>query len=303
MGQLEEMAIFVRIVDAGSISKAAEQLNIAKSAVSRRLNELEKRLGVSLLTRSTRTSSLTDIGRNYYLRCVTLLDDVNCIDAQTSNNNAALTGVFKFTAPIAFGVTHLNAAINEFSNLHPELKFQIDFSEGKIDLIEQGFELAIRIGKLQDSSYQARQITAIEHVICASPKYLKTHKTIKHYQDLEAHSFLKFDSNSTSQLTNKSSHINIIDENNKQQSIVLNPKMSSNNGEFLKQMALNSKGLVYLPTFLIHQELKANTLIPVLSQYRYPQMFAYAVYPKNRFLSQRCRLFIDFICEWFESGV
>ena len=161
MGQFEEMQNFVRVVEAGSISKAAGHLGVAKSGVSRRLVELESRLGVRLLNRTTRRSSLTEAGQAFYSGAKKLLGDVSELNAATADSDALLEGTFRLAVPLSFGLCHLSPAIDEFLGSHPELTINIDFSDRHIDLVEQGVDLAIRIADMSDSSLQARRICPI----------------------------------------------------------------------------------------------------------------------------------------------
>ena len=192
MGQLEDMAMFARIVDAGGIGKAAEQLDIAKSAVSRRLSDLEKRLGTQLLHRTTRSYSLTDAGLIYCQRTQNILDDVSELNEMTAGSKAHVEGILKISAPLSFGLMHLSPLIDDYAREYGELGFQIDFSDRQVDLVEEGYELAIRIGTLNDSSYQARRITRIKHVLCASPVYLEKVGLPASPEDLDKHPFLQY---------------------------------------------------------------------------------------------------------------
>lgn len=292
MGQLEDMAMFVRVVEAGSITKAAEQLNIAKSAVSRRLKELETRLGSQLISRTTRQSNLTQAGEQYYQKVHHILSEVDALNEETSGTPTRIEGTLKMTAPLSFGLMHLNDVIDEYANQHPELKFELDFSDRHTDLIEEGFELAIRIRELQDSSYQAKRLALIRYALCASPEYLERMGTPKTFDDLSEHEFLQYG-------MSKSSAIELIDEQGKKHQVAVNGKIKANNGDFLREMAVKGHGIAFLPTFITYQALISGELVPILQQYQLPTLNAYAVYPKNRFLSQRCRYFIDFIAERF----
>ncbi len=292
MGQLEDMAMFVRIVEAGSITKAAEQLNIAKSAVSRRLKELETRLGSQLISRTTRQSNLTQAGEQYYQKVHHILSEVDALNEETSGTPTRIEGTLKMTAPLSFGLMHLNDVIDEYANQHPELKFELDFSDRHTDLIEEGFELAIRIRELQDSSYQAKRLALIRYALCASPEYLERMGTPKTFDDLTEHEFLQYG-------MSKSSTIELIDEQGKKHQVAVNGKIKANNGDFLREMAVKGHGIAFLPTFITYQALISGELVPILQQYQLPTLNAYAVYPKNRFLSQRCRYLIDFIAERF----
>lgn len=292
MGQLEDMAMFVRVVEAGSITKAAEQLNIAKSAVSRRLKELETRLGSQLISRTTRQSNLTQAGEQYYQKVHHILSEVDALNEETSGTPTRIEGTLKMTAPLSFGLMHLNDVIDEYANQHPELKFELDFSDRHTDLIEEGFELAIRIRELQDSSYQAKRLALIRYALCASPEYLERMGTPKTFDDLTEHEFVQYG-------MSKSSAIELIDEQGKKHQVTVNGKIKANNGDFLREMAVKGHGIAFLPTFITYQALISGELVPILQQYQLPTLNAYAVYPKNRFLSQRCRYLIDFIAERF----
>lgn len=292
MGQLEDMAMFVRIVEAASITKAADQLNIAKSAVSRRLKELESRLGAQLISRTTRQSNLTQAGEHYYQQACSILNEVDALNEQTSGAPTQVEGTLKMTAPLSFGLMHLNDVIDEYADRHPDLKFELDFSDRHTDLIEEGFELAIRIRELQDSSYQAKRLALIRYALCASPQYLEEMGVPETFDDLKNHEFLQYGMNKTSTIT-------VIDEQGKKHQLTLNAKIKANNGDFLREMAVKGHGIAFLPTFITYKTLASGELVPILQQYQLPTLSAYAVYPKNRFLSQRCRYLIDFIAERF----
>ncbi|PYE36607.1 LysR family transcriptional regulator [Psychrobacter fozii] len=292
MGQLEDMAMFVRIVEAGSITKAAEQLNIAKSAVSRRLKELETRLGSQLISRTTRQSNLTQAGEQYYQKVSNILNEVDALNEASSGAPTRIEGTLKMTAPLSFGLLHLKDVIDEYANQHPNLNFELDFSDRHTDLVEEGFELAIRIGEMQDSSYQAKRLSLIRHTLCASPEYLDKMGTPKTVEDLADHEFLQYS-------LSKSNTIELTDEQGKKHQVDVNSKIKINNGDFLRDMAVKGHGITFLPTFITYQTVASGELVPILQQYQLPMLTAYAVYPKNRFLSQRCRYFIDFIAERF----
>src|SRR5512139_3220889 len=192
MDRFAHMQIFVGVVEAGSITAAAEQLNLAKSAVSRRLAELEAHLGVSLIQRTTRRLNLTDSGRAYYARCVAILADVDEAESAVSQVHGALKGHLKVALPLAFGLLHLAPLIHDFMAQHPEVRFELDFNDRQVDLMQEGFDLAIRIATLEDSSLIARRLAPIRHVVCASPAYLAHHGTPGTAADLERHVCLAY---------------------------------------------------------------------------------------------------------------
>ena len=292
MGQLEDMGVFIRVVEAGGISRAAEQLGLAKSAVSRRLLELETRLGVRLLNRTTRTSSLTDSGQHYYERAIKIFDDVNELNTMTSDLNTRLEGSLKLAAPLSFGLYHLSSAIEAFTSQHPSLIINIDFSDRHVDLVEEGIDLAFRITTLKDSTLIARKISPIRILLCASPDYLKQYGTPVTPDELNDHQLLhyQFPGSSSWKLT---------DKKGKEHKVQINARMIANNGDFLKDMAIAGHGIFACPTFLCWRAIATGDLVPILSDYKLPQLNAYAVYPQTRYLSQRARVLIDFLVERF----
>ncbi len=293
MGQLEDIQLFIRIVEAGSISRAAEQLNIAKSAVSRRLQELENHLGVRLLNRTTRTSSLTENGQNYYERAVRIIDDVSELNALTIDANTALEGTINLAAPLSFGLFHLSAAIDSFLKDNPGIQINIDFSDRQVDLIEEGLDLAFRIAELKDSSLIARRICPIRLLLCASPEYLKQYGKPESIDDLKKHRLLHYSN------LGGSTKWRLIDKKGTEHKVDVSANILANNGEFLKDMAVAGHGIIATPTFISWKAITTGELVCVLTDYKLPQFNAYAVYPKNRYLSQRVRLFIDFLCQRF----
>ncbi len=294
MGQLEDMNAFVRIVEAGSISRAADQMGVAKSAVSRRLVDLEGRLGAQLLNRTTRRSSLTDAGQRYYQRALHILADVNELNAETAERRGALEGVLKVAAPLSFGLLHLAPAITDFAKLHPGIVFDLDFSDRQIDLVDEGFDLAVRIAELGDSSHMARRLAPISLSLCASPGYLHNRVAPRHPDDLKQHDILHYGIASVRAWT-------FTAPNGQDVSVRLPMRMSADNGEFLCHAALAGLGITILPTFVAWREIEAGNLVAVMTDYTLPARSAYAVYPQTRHLSQRVRAFIDFLVERFSG--
>ncbi|GAF57299.1 transcriptional regulator, LysR family [Psychrobacter sp. JCM 18901] len=276
MGQLEDMAMFVRIVEAGSITKAAEQLNIAKSAVSRRLKELEERLGSQLISRTTRQSKLTQAGEQYYQQVNNILRAVDAVNEHATDAPMRIEGTLKMTAPLSFGLMHLNDVIDKYANKHPNLRFDLDFSDRRIDLIEEGYELAIRIGELQDSSYQAKKLALIRCVICASPDYLARMGMPETLDDLDNHALLQYSLGQTNS-------INLVDTEGRSHHRTIDAKIKATNGEFLVDLAVKGHGITFVPTFIAYKQLALGELVPVFQHYQLPTLTAYAVYPKNRF--------------------
>lgn len=292
MGQLEDMQVFVRIVDSGGISLAADQLGIAKSAVSRRLSELENRLGVTLLNRTTRSSNLTDAGKTFYERSQQLINEVDELNNLTSDPEFSLSGTLRISVPLSFGLTHLSKPIEIFSKEHPELTLDITFIDNETDLVEGGYDLAFRIGKLEDSSLQARKIAPIKLVVCASPEYLQKHGTPKVPEELKNHKMLKY------ALHGKLGW-NLIDKNGTSHTIHVQSKMIANNGDFLNKMAIANCGVLLSPTFISWEAIENKDLIHILKDYEFEEIYSYVVYPQSRYLSRKIRLFIDYLTDYF----
>jgi DNA-binding transcriptional LysR family regulator len=292
MGQLEQMQNFIRVVEAGSISRAAEQLGVAKSGVSRRLVELESRLGVRLMNRTTRRSSLTEVGQAFYQGAVKLLGDVSELNAAAADTEASLEGTLRLAFPLSFGLCHLSPAIDEFLCAHPGLNVNIDFSDRHIDLVEQGVDLAIRIADMSDSTLQARRICPIRLLLCASPAYLEQHGVPEAPEDLKAHRILHYDIGGGSVLR-------LLDGQGGEHTVQTRPRIVANNGDFLRDMAMAGHGIILTPSFIAWQAIAAGDLVSAMPAYCPQSLSAYAVYPQTRYLSRRARLFIDFLVERF----
>ena len=295
MDRLENMHIFTKIVEAGSISGAAERLGVAKSAVSRRLKELEEHLGVELFHRTTRRMNLTDTGRAFYQQAIRILEDVVEAELATSQAHSTLKGNLKVALPSSFGSMHMGPAINEFLQIHPQIEFDLDFNDRQVDLIQEGFDLAIRIASLPDSSLIARRLAPVKHVLCASPDYLEKHGTPQSLDDLPNHQCLAYS------LLHDYQTWTFTDKNNQETKITMIPHIKASAGEFLRDAAVNAQGIVLLPTFIVYKEIESATLVPLLNEYHPWQIDAYAVYPQTRHLSQRVRAFVDFLVKRFEG--
>ena len=259
---------------------------------SKRLSLLEHELRTQLHNRTTRTYSMTEAGQRYYQRRKLIIDEVEELNSQTSSSKRALAGTLNIAVPLSFGLTHLAPALDLFLLQHADLKLNINFSDQKIDIIEQGVDLAFRIGQLDDSSLQARKIAPIKHLLCASPEYIALHGEPKTPNDLKQHKILKYGSA-------EQNGWKFLNQDGQEQVVHLEPHFIANNGDFLKSLAESSHGITYLPTFIVWQSLANHTLVPVLTEYHQQTMHAYAVYPPNRHLPVKVRSLIDFLVKRF----
>ncbi|MBT8441868.1 MAG: LysR family transcriptional regulator [Gammaproteobacteria bacterium] len=292
MNRLLEMETFVQVVDAGGISAAADRMDTAKSAVSRRLAELESRVGASLLNRTTRRLSLTGAGAAFYERCKTILADVAEAEQCVGDAEADLRGTLRVAAPVSFGVAHLGPAINDFLMEHPDVAFDLDFNDRQIDLVAEGFDLAIRIAKLRDSSLMARRLTSIRSVVCASPGYWNARGRPQRPAELKQHLALRY-SNAPRRGWSWAG------PGGDRGSVSVPGSQIANNGTYLGQAAIAGLGVICIPLFIVYEAIESGELEPALTEYRWGDVDAYAVYPQTRHVSRRVRAFIDFLAERF----
>ena len=297
MARFEDIQAFMRVVEAGSISAAAERLGIAKSAVSRRLSDLEKHLGVQLLRRTTRRLNLTDTGRSFYDRCQRILADLEEAEAAVSQAHGLLQGRLRVAAPLSFGVRHLGPAIAEFMQRHPQVRFDLDFNDRQVDLLAEDIDVAIRITRqLEDSSQIARRLWTSRVLLCASREYLRVHGTPTTPAELAAHQGLLYSNAPDPALWT------LRGADGRDYSVRVQEQLRSNNGDFLRQAAVAGAGLLLSPSFIVHESLRRGELEVVLPEYHHEELHAYALYPQTRHLSQRVRAFVDFLVERY-AGV
>lgn len=296
MDRFENMHAFVRVVEAGSISTAADRIGVAKSVVSRRLKELEEHLGVELFHRTTRQMILTDSGRTFYQQSVRILEDILEAEHATSQFHGALKGNLKVALPLSFGLMHLGPAINAFLQAHPDIEFDLDFNDRQVDLLTEGFDLAIRIASLPDSSLIARRLAPIQAIMCASPAYLERMGKPRLPEELINHRCLVYN------LISNFDTWNLYDADGQLIKTRIVPYLKASNGEFLRDTAAAGMGIVLMPTFIVYKEIESGQLVPLLTEYRYSQLAAYAIYPQTRHLSRRVRAFVDFLIKRFEGA-
>lgn len=294
MNRFEEFETFVRVVEAGSLTAAADQMGIAKSAVSRRLKELETRLGVQLMTRTTRQLTLTDSGNALYERALRLLADWKETEGDIRAAETALSGKIRIAAPVSFGVAHLGPAIHDFSEQNPDVEFEVYFNDRRVDIIAEGQDLAIRIGALDDSGLIARKLAPIKVVAAASPDFLKQHGKPKSARALEKLPELRYANRSDDSWP-------YVSPEGKRGKIKMSATLSGTNGEFLRDAAVLGHGVAILPCFIIHNELRDGSLVDIMPGYDWGDLTAYAVYPPTRHLSSRVRAFVDFLVERYKG--
>ena len=295
MNRFENMGAFIRVVETGSISRAADRLGVAKSAVSRRLKELEEHLGVELFHRTTRKMNLTETGRAFYHQSVRILEDVLEAEHATSQAHGKLKGSLRIALPSTFGLMHMGPAINEFLQANQQIEFDLDFNDREVDLIEEGFDLAIRIANLPDSSLIARRLAPIQTVMCASPSYLKDKGRPQTPDELVDHQCLVYS------LLRDFDYWHLTDSNGKESRTKIHPYLKASTGEFLRDAAVQGQGIILIPSFIAYKEIEQGDLVNILEDYKTPQIDAYVMYPQTRHLSQRVRAFVDYLVKRFEG--
>jgi DNA-binding transcriptional LysR family regulator len=293
MDRFADLEAFVTVVNSGSFSAAAERLGTAKSALSRRISALEQRLGAKLLHRTTRKLSLTDAGRTLFERANRLLADLDEAEQAVRDDQAELRGRIKVAAPVTFGIRHLAGAITDFMCQHPDLQLDLDLNDRQVDLVEDGLDLAVRIGELPDSSLIARRLTRIRRVVVASPDYLERHGTPDHPLDLADHVGLLY-----SNISHRETWC-FHDAQEREWIPDIPIRLRANNGDLLTAAAEAGLGVLVVPTFIAHTAIERTSLIPILTDFPLSDVGLHLVYTPGRQLSQRVRVLADFLAERF----
>lgn len=295
MDKFSDLEAFVTVVDSGSFSAAGERLETAKSAVSRRVSTLEQRLGVKLLNRTTRRLSLTEAGRAFHERATRILADLDEAEQAVGDSQSALSGQIRLAAPLSFGLQHLSPALNQFSHTHPEVQLHIDLNDRQVNIVEEGFDLAVRIGQLEDSSLIARRLCPIRFVTVASQAYLEQYGTPETPQQLSQHRGLRY-SNSP-----RPTAWSYVGADGVSIQADVPDQLVANNGEILTQAALDGLGIAKEPSFIAYQYLLDRRLQRILTDYKVNSVNLYVMFPPGRYMSRRVRALADFLLSYFGS--
>jgi DNA-binding transcriptional LysR family regulator len=275
---LAEMAVFSRVVSAGSLSAAARELGLSPAVISRRLAALESRLGVRLINRTTRSLHLTDEGANYYDTCARLLSEIEEADAAVSAGRVEPQGPLKVALPASFGHRHIAPLIPQFASRYPKVQLALTLSDRSVNLVDDGFDLAIRIADLADSSLAARKLAPNRRVVCASPEYLRRHGLPRTPQDLVEHKGPRGEPGS----------------------VRVSGRYACDNWEVLREWALAGLGVALKSTWDVRLQLEDGSLVSLCPGYTFDTDVAiYAVYPHRRFLPAKTRAFIEFLADSF----
>ena len=292
MDRFLEMQTFNAVVDAGSFVKAAEALNMSKAAVSRYVVDMETRLGVRLLHRTTRRLSLTDEGQVFYGRSKELLAELAEAEDEITSRSDAASGLLRINAPFTFGILHLAPLWGTFMAQHPKVKLDVTLADRLVDLVEEGYDLAIRIATLENSSLVSRKLATTRTILCASPQYLKLHGTPEHPEELAQHAVISYSYLSTGdewRFTGPEGPV----------SVKTRPCMHTNSGDTCRAAALAHQGVILQPNFLVGKDLSEGSLVELMPQYRSIEFGIYAVYPTRKHVSAKVRAMIEFLADHF----
>lgn len=294
MDRFLEMRTFSAVVDAGSFVGAADALGFSKAAVSRYVGDLETRLGVRLLHRTTRRLSLTEEGEVFYARSKELLAGVEEAEAELSSRSAAARGLLRVNAPVTFGIRNLAPLWGAFRALHPQVDLEVTLSDRVVDLVEEGYDLTIRIATLPSSTLISRKLTSTRMTLCASPQYLEKQGVPRHPHDLASHAVISYSHWSTGNEWH-------FDGPKGRVSVKTRPWISSNNGDTCRAAALAHQGVVLQPDFLVGTDLVAGTLVELMPEYRALELGIYALYPTRKHVAPKVRALIDFLTRQFAA--
>jgi DNA-binding transcriptional LysR family regulator len=289
MDRFAELQALVAVVESGSFSRAGERLGVAKSMVSRRISQLENRLGVQLLQRTTRSLSLTQAGQQFYERALRVLADLDDAEQSLADDASGLRGRIRLAAPLSFGLQHLRNALTDFMVEHPSIEIELDLNDREINLVEEGFDLALRIGELRDSTLIARRLGTARFVACASSGYLTEHGTPTHPQDIAHHTGLHYTNIPPSQAWQ-------FDVGERKPLVVIpGIRLRANNGDVLADAAASGLGIVYGPTFIASRHIETGRLVPILTPFRRRPIGIHAVFPPGRLLPRRLQTLTKFL--------
>ena len=290
------LTAFAKVVETGSFARAAERLDVSVSSVSRHVSLLEAHLDARLLNRTTRRLSLTESGRVFHERCVQLLADLAEAEETATAGTAVPRGTLRLTSSITFGARHLAPAIADFLTRFPAVRFEVELSDRAVDLVDEGFDVAVRIGAIGSQNLVGRKIGETSLVCCAAPSYLERHGEPRAPEDLAAHTCLTYEYSSLKNMWP------FRDRDGRDRNVRINGPVRANNGRFLEALAVAGAGIVYEPDFIVGPDVRAGRLKTILREFRPPSANIYVAYPSRRHLSAKMRVFREFLAERFATA-
>lgn len=295
MDRLTEMEAFASVVDLGGFTDAARKLGLSKSAISKHVSSLEARLGARLLNRTTRRVSPTEIGLAYYDKARQVLDNASEADAMVTSMQSEPKGSLRLSANADFGVNHISKALGQFLNRYPEINVNMVLGNRNVDLLSEGFDLAIRIGDMEDSTLRTRKLAETNMRIIGSPSYFQENGTPMRIDDLSQHKLLHFSNQSSGNVWKLTA------PSGEKRMIRAGGSLTVNDGQSLLQAAEDGLGIAYLPSYLYHEAVEEGRLMIVMPDLPIDTLGIHLVYPPGLYTQPKLRAFIDFLVEHFKS--
>ena len=294
MDKFQEITTFTAVVDAGSFVKAADRLGMSKAAASRHLVDLETRLGIRLLHRTTRKLSLTEEGELFYGRCKEILETLESAENEITSHTDDVSGHIRINAPFSFGIRKLAPLWGIFHQKYPKVTLDVVLSDRLVDVVDEGYDIAIRIAALTNSTMVSKKLTTTRIVLCASPTYLKEHGIPKQPADLVKHQVINY-----SYWAGKEEWS--FDGPQGKESVNIKPFMQTNNGDTCLVAALAHQGIVLQPSFIVGDAIRAGDLVEIMPQYKSIELGIYALFPTRQHIAPKVRVLIDFLVEYFSK--
>lgn len=296
MDQLAAMRAFRRVVETGSFTAAAAELNQSHTIVSRQVRQLELQLGAQLLNRTTRRFALTEAGQEYYERSRQIIDQIDDAARAVSAHQALPSGMLRINAPMAFGTLELTQWLPQFILANPQLKVDLVCNDRLVDVIEEGFDVALRLTRsLPDSTLVAKRLTRCEILLAAAPAYLQRHGVPQQPGDLTQHNCLTYT------LAQKANEFQFYGADGSEHTVNVCGNLQANTSIALRSAALAGLGIAATSSFIVHEDLRRGDLLKILPDYTMKPRDLYAIYPQNRHLSPKVRAFVDFAAAWYSA--
>ena len=295
MDRLTEMEAFANVVDQGGFTDAAKKMGISKSAVSKHVSSLEARLGARLLNRTTRRVSPTEIGLAYYDRARRVLNDAGEADALVTSMQSAPSGLLRISVATDFGVNHLSPVLSEFLAEYPDITVNMVLNNRYVELISEGFDMAIRVGELEDSSLRARKLTETTKRMIASPDYFRKFGRPERIDDLNDHKLLHYSNQAAGNVWK------ITAPSGEVRQVRTAGSLTVNDGQSLLNAAIGGLGIAYLPSFLYAEPMRQGLLEDAIPELPEETQGIYAIYPPGRYTQPKVRAFIDFLVDQFRD--
>ena len=296
MDRFTAMEAFIRVVEHGGFTAAAQEMRISRAMVSRHVQDLEAHLGARLLNRTTRKVSLTEAGQVYHERSTQLLAELAATEGAVGELHARPRGQLRVTAPVVFGALHLADAVADYMAAFPDVSIELTLNDRVVDVVEEGYDLAIRIGRLEDSSLIARRLAPCRIVVCASPEYLARRGTPRVPADLGGHDCVRYMYGEGGEVWHFEGPTEAASG---KVAVRVNGQLRTNNGDAMRVAAVRGRAVVALPSFIVSADLASGALVPVLRDWGVGEMTVAAVYPPGRNPSAKLRSFIDFLVPRF----